>query len=118
MAVIAITANTLGATTLTRSTLTASDTLAYVKGQNMQMNLSNNTGGSLTATLVGAAAAAVYVVPGTGGALLSPAPSAGKAIVVPANSTVEVNLDDLDLYLQGAITVTGGTGLIATVVSN
>lgn len=118
MAVIAITQNTLGATNLARTTLSASDTLAYVKGQNMQMALANNTGGALTATIIGAAAAATYIVPGTGGALLSPAPSAGKAIAVPANNTVEINLDDLDLYLQGAITVTGGIGLIATVVAN
>lgn len=117
MAVIAITQNTIGATSLTRTTLSASDTLAYVKGTNMQMYLANNTGGSLTATLVGDAAAATYVVPGTGGALLSPAPSAGKAIVVAANGSVEISLDDLSLYLQGNITVTGGTGLIATVVT-
>lgn len=118
MAAIAITPNTLGATNLTRTTLSASDTLAYVKGQNMQLTLANNTGGSLTATLVGSTATATYVVPGTGGTVLSPAPSAGKAIVVPAGNTVEVSLDDLDLYLQGAITVTGGATLIATVVSN
>lgn len=117
MAVIAITQNTIGATALTRSTLTAADTLAYVKGQNMQMYLANNTAGSLTATLIGDAAPASYVVPGTGGALLSPAPSAGKAIVVPAASSVEIALDDLSLYLQGNISVTGGTGLIATVVA-
>ena len=118
MAVITITPNTLGATVLTRNTLTASDTVAYVKGQNMQLCLANNTAGSLTATLVGSTAAATYVVAGTGGALLSPPPSAGKAIAVAANSTVEVSLDDLELYLQGVITVTGGAGLIATVVSN
>lgn len=118
MAVIAITQNTVGATLLTRTTLSASDTLAYVKGQGMAMVLANNTAGSLTATLVGSTAAESYTVPGTGGALLSPAPSAGKPIAVPANSTVEVSLDDLDLYLQGAITVTGGAGLIATVVAN
>lgn len=118
MAVIAITPNTLGATNLTRTTLSASDTLAYAKGQDMQLVLANNTAGALTATLVGSTAVATYVVPGTGGALLTPAPSAGKAILVGANSTVEVSLDDLDLYLRGSITVTGGAGLIATVVSN
>lgn len=116
MAVIAITTNTLGPTNLARTTLTASDTLAYVPGLGMQMTLANNTAGSLTATLVGSTAPAAYVVPGTGGTTLSLA--AGKAVVVPANSTVEVSLDDLALYLQGSITVTGGATLIATVLSN
>lgn len=118
MAVITITPNTIGATVLTRTTLTASDTLAYVKGQSMELVLANNTAGALTATLIGSTAAATYVVPGTGGTLLSPAPSAGKPIVVGANSTIEVSLDDLELYLQGSVTVTGGAGLIATVVTN
>lgn len=116
MAVIAITTNTLGATTLARTTLSASDTLAYVAGSGMQMMLANNTAGALTATLVGSTAAAAYVVPGTGGATLSLA--AGKAVTVAANSTVEVSLDDLGLYLQGSITVTGGSLLIATVLTN
>lgn len=116
MAAITITQNTLGATNLARTTLSASDTLAYVKGTGMQLVLANNTAGSLTATLVGSAAEAAYTVPGTGGTTLNLA--AGKAIVVPANNTVEVNLDDLELYLKGNITVTGGTALIATVVQN
>lgn len=118
--VVTITPNTIGATTLTRTTFNATDTftLAYVKGQNMQMSFQNNTAASITATLVGASSVASYVVPGTGGTTLSPAPSAGKAVVVGANSSVEVSLDDIDLYLQGAVTITGASTLIATVVSN
>ncbi len=116
MAAIAITTNTQGATLLSRTTLTASDTLAYVPGANMQMYLANNTAGALTATLVGSAAPATYAIQGTGGTTI--ALSAGKAVAVPANSTVEVSLDDLALYLQGNITVTGGAGLIATVITN
>ena len=117
---ITITANTVGATVLTRTTFNSTDTftLAYVKGQNMQMSFQNNTAAAITATLVGASSVASYTVPGTGGTILSPAPSAGKAVVVAANGSVEVSLDDIDLYLQGAVTVTGASTLIATVVSN
>lgn len=116
MAAIAITTNTPGPTTLARTTLSASDTLAFVPKAGMYLTLANNTAGALTATLVGSTAPAAYVVPGTGGTTLNLA--AGKAILVGANSTVEVALDELELYLQGNITVTGGTGLIATVLTD
>ena len=71
--VVTITPNTIGATTLTRTTFNATDTftLAYVKGQNMQMSFQNNTAAAITATLVGASSVASYVVPGTGGTTLS-----------------------------------------------
>jgi hypothetical protein len=83
------------------------------------MNLSNNTAGSLSITLLGSTAVANYIVPGTGGALLSPAPNVGKTITVPANSSVEATMDDYTLYLQGAVTVvsTAAAGLILTVVA-
>lgn len=118
MAVISITPNSLGATILARTTLTASDSLAYTPGANQQMYLANNTASAIgPVTLVGASAPATYVIPGTGGSTI--APSAGKSLgSIPANSTIEVSLDDLSLYLQGAVTVSGGTGLIATVLSN
>jgi hypothetical protein len=117
MAAIAITPNSVGATTLTRTVLSASDTLAYVPGANQQLYLANNTGGALTVTLTGSTAPATYIIPGTGGATI--APSAGKTIgPIAASSTVEVSLDDLSLYLQGVITITGGTGIVATVLSN
>lgn len=117
MAVIAITPNSIGATTLTRTTMTASDTLAYVPGAGMQLYLANNTAGPLTVTLTGSTAPASYVVPGTGGTTI--APSAGKAIgPIATNTTVELSLDDFQLYLQGVVTLTGGTGITATVLSN
>jgi hypothetical protein len=118
MAAIAITPNTVGVTTLARSTLTASDTLAYSQGSNQQLYLANNTGSPIgPVTILGSAALASYVIPGTGGTTI--APSAGKSLgSIPANSTIEVSLDDLSLYLQGNVTITGGTGLIATVLSN
>ena len=118
MGTVLITANTVGATVLSRYTLTASDTLAYIKGAGMQVTLANNTASSITATFKGSTSVASYVVPGTGGTVLSPAPSAGKDIIVAAAATTEVSLDDLDLYLQGNVTVVNGTGMTVTVISN
>lgn len=118
MAVIAITPNSVGATTLTRTTLSASDTLAYTPGSNQQLYLANNSGAAIgPVTITGSAAPATYMIPGTGGTTISP--SAGKSLgSLPANTTIEISLDDLSLYLQGTVTITGGTGLIATVLSN
>jgi hypothetical protein len=119
MAVIAITPNTVGVTTLQRTTLTAGpDTLAYTPGANQQLYLANNSGAPIgPVTIVGAGAPALYMIPGTGGTTITP--SAGKNLgTVPANTTIEVSLDDLSLYLQGAVTISGGAALIATVLSN
>ncbi len=98
-----------GPVTIARTTLSASDTLAYVRGAGQRLFLVNTTAGALTATLTGNAATAINV-PGYGGTV---AVSGGKAVAVPANSSVLVELDDIYAYLEGTVTVTGGTGLIA-----
>ena len=111
MAVIALT-NVLagnGPVTVTRTTLTASDTMVYTKGSRQKLFLVNNTAGVLTATLKGSTATTLDV-PGYGGTVSL---TAGKAVAVPANSSVLVDLDDIYAYLQGNVTVTGGTGLLA-----
>ena len=114
MAAIAITPNAPNSSTLTRTTLSASDTLAYVPNTGMEMYLANNTGGPLTPLFVGSTAPASALIPGGGGATFSP--SAGRAIgPIAANTTVKVKLDDLSIYLQGTVTITGGTGITATV---
>lgn len=116
MANIALT-NTLGSAsagpaTLTRTTLTASDTMTgYVEGADQYLILANNTGSPITATLVGSGSTTINV-PGYGSLNVS----GGKAVPVAANSTVIVPLDDIAAYLKGTVTVTGGTGLIATLI--
>lgn len=111
MAAIALTSalGQNGPVTITRTTLSASDTLAYSKGSNQKLFLVNTTAGLLTATLTGNAATSISV-PGYGGTV---SVSGGKAIPVAANSSVLVELDDIYAYLEGTVTVTGGTGLIA-----
>lgn len=116
MAVIALTSRTSGVFTVNKSTLTASDTLAYSAGTGQLMEINNPTGGPLTATLVGAAASATYPVNGTAGTTINAA--AGKAIIVGAGATVGILLDNLPAYLVGAVTVTGGAGLVVSVIGN
>jgi hypothetical protein len=97
--------------TLARTTLTASDTFTYVPGAKQYLLLANNTGGSITATVNGSANTPINVQ-GYG----SVATAGGKAIAVPANTTMLVALDDISAFLKGTISVTGGTGLIASLI--
>lgn len=116
MAVIALTSRTSGVFTVNKTTLSASDTLAYAPGTGQLLELFNSTGGALTATIKGAGASATYPVPGTAGTTIDA--TAGKAVTVAAGATQAILLDNLPAYLIGAVTVTGGTGLVASVLGN
>lgn len=95
--------------TLTRTILSASDTLTFNQGTRQFLVLFNTTASPVTATIIGSTATTISP-PGYGGTV---SVSAGKAILVPATSTVLVDLDDIYAYLQGTITVTGGVGVTA-----
>ena len=118
MPAISNTPNTIGATTLARVTLNGTDSLTYIPGANQQLYLANNTGSPIgPVVILGSTAPATYIIPGTGGTTI--APSAGKSLgTIAANTTIEVSLDDISLYLQGSVTITGGSGLVATILSN
>ena len=103
-----------GNTTITRTTLTASDTLTYVAGSGQIIELYNTTAGLVTITFLGNGVAA-FNVDGYG----SVNPSAGKAVAVAASSTVAVRLDDIAKYLTGtSVAVTNGTGVVAMLYGN
>lgn len=87
-------------------TLTASDTISLNPSSKQLLVLTNSTAGALTATVVGATAGNADI-PGYGPVSVA----AGYAIAVPANSAKAVKLADISLYLQGAVSITGGTGL-------
>lgn len=95
---------------VTRITMTASDTLTYNQGTGQVLVLFNNTASAVTATFTGSAAPASIPVLGIGGSFSL---AGGKAITVPASGATVVDLDDLYQYLQGNVTITGGTGLLA-----
>ncbi len=110
MAVIA--SNTVSKTvptTLTKTTLSASDTLVYSSGTRQVLNLHNSTGGSLT-----------VLIDGSGGTTVSPAGlgapvdvSAGFSVTVAAGAHKAIYLDAISAYLQGTVTLTGAATMIA-----
>lgn len=110
MAVIASnTISKIAPTTLTKTTLGASDTLVYASGTRQVLNLHNTTGGSLTVT-----------IDGSGGTTVSPAGlgapvdvSAGFGITVAAGAHKAVPLDTISAYLAGTVTLTGAATLTA-----
>lgn len=97
------------AATLTRTVLSASDTLTYTAGSRQTLVLYNTTAALVTATIIGSGA--TTIAPAGYGGTISVA--AGKAIAVPASSTVLVELDDVQAFLQGNVSITGGVGLTA-----
>lgn len=114
MAVIAQTNGVSGAVapvTLTETTMTSSDTLVYQVGSVQRLLLINPTGSTVTVTLAGSTGTAAVQVTGVG----SVAATGGKAVPVPANSTIHVSLDIYSAWLagNGTVTLTGGTGLLA-----
>lgn len=106
--------NVLGPFTPTKTVLSASDTLTYSSGLAQDLIMYNITGSPVVVTLTGASATTV-AVPGCGASTLSVA--SGIAITVPANGFEVVRLDTIPGYLQGAVTVTGGVGVIAIVLN-
>jgi len=115
MAVIALTTGVTSASTainVTRTTLTASDTLTFQRGASQILSLFNSTASPVVVTLTGTAPATL-TPDGYGGSL---ATTGGKAITVPASGLTIINLDDIWAFLSGtgSVTVTGGTGVIAS----
>lgn len=112
MGVIAATSMAgLGVRTLTETTLTASDTLAYdsTKAGSILL-LRNPTAGALSPTITGSTASAAIPVSGYGNV----SAAAGLAVgSIAAGAARVIPLDTIQKYLQGTITITGGTGLVA-----
>lgn len=96
-------------TDVTRVTMTASDTLTFNQGAGQMLVLYNTTAGAVTVTMTGSAAGSI-APSGYGGSISL---TGGKAVTVPANGATVVDLDDIALWLQGNVTITNGTGLVA-----
>jgi len=101
----------LGQRTMTETTLTASDTLAYdptVSGSILVLR--NPTAGALSPTITGSTASSAIPVSGYGNV----SAAAGYAVgSIPAGAARVIPLDTIARYLSGTITVTGGVGLVA-----
>lgn len=113
-AVTATSIKPLGKVSVTEVTLdgTAGDVLTYNANGNAILTLRNATAGALTP-----------IIDGDGGSTLS-VPNPGLGIVdvsagyavgsIPAGEVRAVRLDSIKAFLSGVITITGGTGLVAT----
>ena len=100
-----------GVRVLNETTMTASDTLAYDPGSpNSVLVLRNPTAGALSPTITGSLANTAIIVSGYGtvsaASLAVGSIAAGAARVIP--------LDSIKEYLAGVVTITAGTGLVAT----
>lgn len=101
-----------GVRTVTRTTLTASDTFTYNSARGAVLILDNITAGPLTVTIDGAGGTVVPVA-GIGDVSVASGFSTG---VIAASACVAIPLDSIFHYLQGTIAVTGGTGIRATLI--
>lgn len=114
MAAIAITSmGGKGSRAATMTTLTASDTLAYEQGRGMELILRNPTAGSINVTLDGVDNTVAIV---QGAPDIST--TAGLVVTVGIGLSVAIPLDSISAYLVGAVTLTGGTGLVAICLRN
>lgn len=90
----------------------ATDGLTYNPSTNPILTLRNPTVGALTPTIVGSAATTVAVA-GVGSVSVASGYSVGS---IAAGATKTISLNTIREYLKGTITITGGTGLVATLL--
>ncbi|HEX4918052.1 MAG TPA: hypothetical protein VFV43_09170 [Limnobacter sp.] len=101
-----------GARTVTRTTLTASDTFTYNADRNPVLELDNITAGALTVTIDGADGTTVPVA-GVGQVSVAAGFSTGS---IAAGAKVAIPLNSISAYLRGVIAVTGGSGISASLL--
>lgn len=113
MATIAATDMTgAGAKAVTVTTMTASDTFTYDATKRPILVLNNVSGGALTPNIDGDGGTTVNVS-GVGSVDVS----GGYTFASIADGdVVAVQLNSISAYLQGTITVTGGTGIEASLL--
>lgn len=97
---------------VTETTLGASNTFTYRAGVNQTLVLRNATAGALTPVIDGASSSTV-VVDGVGSVDVSAGFSVGS---IAAGAVRSVRTDGIFAYLSGTIDITGGTGLVATLL--
>ena len=101
-----------GVRAVTELTLTASDTFTYDPGRpNGLLYLRNPTAGPLSPIIRGATASDTILVSGYGNVSASAGYFTGS---IAAGGARVIPLDTIRLYLEGAITISGGTGLVAS----
>ena len=102
-----------GSRVITETTLNGTDSLTFNVAKNQILTLRNPTGAPITATLVGSTATTQSFE-----GLPSVSVAAGYSTTAIAATTgiVSIPLNTIRAYLVGVITITGGTGLVATLL--
>jgi len=93
-------------------TLGASDTLTYNPARRPVLILDNVTGGALTPNLDGAGGTTVDV-PTIGDVNVAPGYTCPS---IAAGTKAAIPLNSISAYLKGAVTITGGTGIKASIL--
>lgn len=101
-----------GAVNFNVTTLGASDTLAYNPAKSPLLILDNVTGGALTPNIDGAGGS-VVPVDGIGNVDVA---SGYTCPSIPAGGRAVIKLNTISKFLKGVITVTGGTGIKASIL--
>ncbi len=103
----------LGVGTLTETTLTGTaDTFTYKEGQGQILVLRNPTAGALSPVINGSGNAATPVQ-GLGSVNTTTGFAVGS---IPVGQARFIPLDSIGLYLKGTISITTGTGLVASLL--
>ncbi|MZR14229.1 hypothetical protein GQE99_14495 [Maritimibacter sp. DP07] len=99
-----------GAAAVNETTLDGStDALTYNAAKDPLLVLANSTGGALTPTITGDEASSINVS-GVGAVDLSGGFSVGS---IADGEVVAIPLRSIEEYLAGAVTISGGTGIVA-----
>ncbi|WP_288063626.1 hypothetical protein, partial [Herbaspirillum sp.] len=113
MATIAATSlNSIAPVTVTETTLTGTDTFVYDPTKTQYLILRNDTAGALTPNIDGDGATTQYAL-GIGNVDLTGGYTFAS---IAAGATVVVDLADIKAYLAGTISMTGGTGIVASLL--
>lgn len=102
----------LGANTVTRTTLGSSDTFTFNTSYNPILILDNVTAGALTPNIDGSGGTTVPVK-----GLGSVDVSSGLTLAsIAAGACVAIQLNTIYEYLKGTVTITGGSGIKASLI--
>jgi len=102
-----------GRATVTETTLTGSgDTFTYLSGAGQILILRNPTGGAISPVIDGAGGTTV-IRDGLGQVDVSAGYAVGS---IGAGATVMISCDAIASFLQGAIAITSGSGLIGSLL--
>jgi len=104
---------TVGVVVPASTTLSASDTFVYDPGKRAFLELRNATAGALSPIITGSANVPVFVN-GYGNAPVAGG-YAGIGSIAATTGRAVIDLANIDQWLKGTITVTAGSGLIATI---